>query len=1200
MQTKLALKLLLPIAMIGCLAGTARAQYLPANVIQPGDPIFASSANNPPSEAVANAIDGTQAKYLNFDMANDAKTAGFVVIPSVGTTWINGITMQTANDAPDRDAKEITIEGSNDDPATITSYASGNWTTIAHISNITSNNVRYADQTFYFTNFVAYRSYRWTVLHTQGPSTCCMQIAEVKLLGTALPKNVVQPGDQIFASSANNPPSEAVANAIDGTQAKYLNFDMANDAKTAGFVVTPSVGATLINGITMQTANDAPDRDAKEITIEGSNDPTVSNYASGNWTTIAHISNITSNNVRYANQTFLFENYTPYLHYRWTVLHTQGPSTCCMQIAEVQLLASGTPQNVVQPGDQIFASSANNPPSEAVANAIDGTQAKYLNFDMANDAKTAGFAVTPTVGATVVVGMSIQTANDAPDRDVKEFTLEGSNDATITAYAAGNWTAIAHVSNITSNNVRYADQFFYFTNSLPYTHYRWTVLHTQGPSTCCMQVAEVRFLAVTAKADCSKAAIVQAPVNTPVLSGSQAQFFVGVNGPWPLQWYTNGVAVPGATKTSLTTPVVTAANASVAYQVAILGCSTSAPVRANIFTPSTVQSIGIKFTGGGANGTPNYINSDDIAGLQPQAYWMNATNSSGGAGNNLQDPLNDSSNNVSTITMDYATSGTWGAGVGTDTPVQRLLNGTTGAAGPGTDQLITFHNVPAGNHALLIYSVSPPLQVQTVSFSVPNHPTIYERVMDSDEYKVSPGFYRATSTTAGSPDIGDFVRFDNVQPDANGDIVLTYDVLTSAAQRTGVNAIQLVLNAPDIGGPPVITVQPQPTVAPTNGLAQLTVTATGTGLSYQWRKNGININDGGHVNGATTSALNISSMSPADEGIYSVSVFNAAGNTVSKNASVKISKYNIKDALVGYWKLNETSGTVASNSASGGKRADITGTATWVPGLVANAFSFDGGTYMFVSNYPTANQGLSASAWVKFAPSSVFDNTVIIQNAQPNIYTGGAGTIRGQFELTLVFDPNNSTLVPEAAIGIPPNISKVTATTPVPQDNNWHNVSFTADGAQLRVYLDGQQVAVDDYTGVISAPDIPYLSIGARLNDDGSGTGTVGPDGTAPYYLFGLLDETALWTRALSAGEITQLFQTGSAHQPLDSIVEVPPLGNPVMTVSHGNGTITVSWDHGTLQTAPSANGPWTNQPLATSPLTEPTTGAAKFYRAHN
>src|SRR5262245_60641488 len=99
------------------------------NVLQPSDPIVASSSHSPGSEGVKNAIDGTQAKYLNFDSSTNI--SGFVVTPQVGSTWVTGIAMQSANDAPERDPKEVTLEGSNDD--TITNFSSGNWEMIADL-----------------------------------------------------------------------------------------------------------------------------------------------------------------------------------------------------------------------------------------------------------------------------------------------------------------------------------------------------------------------------------------------------------------------------------------------------------------------------------------------------------------------------------------------------------------------------------------------------------------------------------------------------------------------------------------------------------------------------------------------------------------------------------------------------------------------------------------------------------------------------------------------------------------------------------------------------------------------------------------------------------------------------------------------------------------------------------------------------------
>src|SRR5947207_500620 len=144
--------------------------------------------------------------------------------------------------------------------------------------------------------------------------------------------DVTQPGDPIIASSSNSPGSEGVANAIDNTEAKYLNRDSANDAKPSGFVVTPSVGNTRVTGMTIESANDAPDRDPKTVTLEGSNDDTITNFNSGTWEFIVGITNITPWTTlfpgvdRLQAQTFLFDSFVPYKHYRWTVIQTQGPS----------------------------------------------------------------------------------------------------------------------------------------------------------------------------------------------------------------------------------------------------------------------------------------------------------------------------------------------------------------------------------------------------------------------------------------------------------------------------------------------------------------------------------------------------------------------------------------------------------------------------------------------------------------------------------------------------------------------------------------------------------------------------------------------------------------------------------------------------------------------------------------------------------
>jgi len=152
------------------------------------------------------------------------------------------------------------------------------------------------------------------------------------------------------------------------------------------------------------------------------------------------------------------------------------------------------------------------------------------------------------------------------------------------------------------------------------------------------------------------------------------------------------------------------------------------------------------------------------------------------------------------------------------------LNGIVGLGEPGIDQTMTFHNVPAGQHSVLVYCVAAPLNLMTLSYAIGTQ-KYYVRVMNSDEYKLAPGFYRGTSTDPENPSVANFLRFDDAQPNANGDITLTYSVVAIGAvgDITGVNAIQLVLDAPSPGARPVMSV--------TRTSTGMTLTYTGTLLS---------------------------------------------------------------------------------------------------------------------------------------------------------------------------------------------------------------------------------------------------------------------------------------------------------------------------------------------------------------------------------
>ena len=442
------------------------------DITQPGDPIVPTSSNSPGREGVLNAIDDTQAKYLNFDGAGGQKPVGFTIWPRIGLSVVSGLRLTSADDAPERDPAFYRIEGSYDGTTFVPVSAGA-------VAPFTG---RYQRQTLLFPNEFPYLAYRVLFTAPANPATAnSIQISEVELLGIASPLiNIFQPSDSIVASSYNSPGSEGVRNVIDGTQAKYLNFDKLN----TGFTVTPSMGGSRVAGFVLTSAGDAPERDPASALLEGSIDG-------------VHFEPIWSHALpafagRYSRVYVFFYNRRSYAAYRVTFPTVVNPASAnSMQLAEMELL--GTPAelvaNILQPGDPIVASSSNSPGAEGVLNAIDGTQAKYLNFDGGGGAKPVGFTVFPRVGASLVTGVAVTSAGDAPERDPANCTLEGS-------YDGKTFSPIVSIGFLPFTG-RYQRQVVMLDNEVPYAVYRVMFLAPAAPNLAnSIQVSEVELLGV--------------------------------------------------------------------------------------------------------------------------------------------------------------------------------------------------------------------------------------------------------------------------------------------------------------------------------------------------------------------------------------------------------------------------------------------------------------------------------------------------------------------------------------------------------------------------------------------------------------------------------------------------------------------------------------------------------------------------------
>ncbi len=89
---------------------------------------------------------------------------------------------------------------------------------------------------------------------------------------------------------------------------------------------------------------------------------------------------------------------------------------------------------------------------------------------------------------------------------------------------------------------------------------------------------------------------------------------------------------------------------------------------------------------------------------------------------------------------------------------------------------------------------------------------------------------------------------------------------------------------------PVVTTNPLPKSTCLGGSAVFTAAGTGTSLTYQWRKGVTNLVNGGHISGATTPTLTISSANAADAASYNCVITNgcATGSATTTSAALTL------------------------------------------------------------------------------------------------------------------------------------------------------------------------------------------------------------------------------------------------------------------------------------------------------------------------
>lgn len=205
----------------------------------------------------------------------------------------------------------------------------------------------------------------------------------------------------------------------------------------------------------------------------------------------------------------------------------------------------------------------------------------------------------------------------------------------------------------------------------------------------------------------------------------------------------------------------------------------------------------------------------------------------------------------------------------------------------------------------------------------------------------------------------------------------------------------------------------------------------------------------------------------------------------------------IGNGLIGWWKFNETSGTVAYDSSGNAKNGTVNN-GIWAGGKFSNALSFNGATTHVL--LPASSlydvQALTISAWTNAATYN--QNALIFEKTTNGSYnTQYSCFISGNY---IYFRTYNASAVGDDLYAGSP-----------PFGPSWNNIVCMYDGVKKYIYLNGIERASANYSQTLATNPAGIAAMGAVPI-------------AAGYFYNGLMDDVRLYNRALSSSEIQQIY----------------------------------------------------------------------------
>ncbi len=226
----------------------------------------------------------------------------------------------------------------------------------------------------------------------------------------------------------------------------------------------------------------------------------------------------------------------------------------------------------------------------------------------------------------------------------------------------------------------------------------------------------------------------------------------------------------------------------------------------------------------------------------------------------------------------------------------------------------------------------------------------------------------------------------------------------------------------------------------------------------------------------------------------------------------------LKDGLFAAWPAQRDFKSVRGSFKGAPKHI---GKPKQISGKIGKSFSFNpsaGISYGKPENHVLMGTGMSVSFW--FHPQNPQDQVKhLLGTASPAQVDalGGWSVYAGRDSLGVIVSDGNKSARLECHLGHGGNV--------VP----WRHAAVVVDleAKRLRLFKNGKSVGEAELTGFTAVLPAPHpLTFG------------VDPEGEKKYHYWGKMDDVAMWTRPLTAAEISKIHEKGAKNQSVTAILD--------------------------------------------------------------